>query len=126
MHVRTLAESPKNERGGGQVSYLLLRKGQFGSSNLAITWVDCAPGSEQPLHEHATQEQVYVILRGRGTMIAGGEECEVSEGSLVFVPPRTPHAIRNTSDGPMSYVSATAPPFDDAALDSVFAYHPPA
>ncbi len=37
MHTQTLEESPRNPR-GGQISYLLLTKGQFGSSNLSITW----------------------------------------------------------------------------------------
>jgi len=124
MHTMHIGDAPLNER-GGQRSYLLLRKGQFGSSNLAITWVDCPPGSEQPLHEHATQEQVYVIVRGCGVMVAGGEEREVRDGTMVFIPPRTAHAIRNTSDEPMSYVSATAPPFDAEALDPVFAYRRP-
>jgi mannose-6-phosphate isomerase-like protein (cupin superfamily) len=76
----------------------------------------------QPLHEHESQEQVYVVVRGRGAMIVGDEERDVGEGTLVAVPLRTPHAIRNDSDAPMTYVSATAPPFDDAALDAVFAY----
>jgi mannose-6-phosphate isomerase-like protein (cupin superfamily) len=123
MDTMHIDEAPLNER-GGQRSYLLLRKGQFGASNLAITWVDCPPGSEQPLHEHATQEQVYVVVRGRGVMLAGSEEREVLEGTMIFIPPRTPHAIRNASDEPMTYVSATAPPFDADALGAAFAYRP--
>jgi mannose-6-phosphate isomerase-like protein (cupin superfamily) len=121
MDVQTVNECPINER-GGQRSYLLLKRGQFGASNLAVTWVECPPGSQQPLHQHETQEQVYVIVRGNGTMIVGGEERVVVEGALVFVPPRTPHAIRNDSAEPMTFVSATAPPFDDAALAPEFAY----
>ncbi len=121
MHTQSVSSAPVNER-GGQKSYLLLKKGQFETQNLAVTWVDCPPGSVQPLHEHESQEQVYVIVRGRGVMIVGDEEQEVGEGTLVAVPLRTPHAIRNDSDAPMTYISATAPPFDDAALTPDFAY----
>jgi mannose-6-phosphate isomerase-like protein (cupin superfamily) len=121
MHVQHMNDAPVNER-GGQRSYLLLRRRQFGSENLAVTWVECPPASVQPAHEHESQEQVYVIIRGRGTMVVGVEEREVREGELVFVPPRTAHHIRNDGDETMTYVSATAPPFDAATLDPVFAY----
>jgi len=99
MHIQTLEESPRNHR-GGQVSYLLLAPGQFGSRNLAMTWVEGSPGSEQPVHGHAVQEQVYVIVRGRGVMRVGDEEREVAPGTMVLVPPGSGHAIRDTGDEP--------------------------
>jgi mannose-6-phosphate isomerase-like protein (cupin superfamily) len=114
MDVRTLASSPRNERGGGQVSRLLLTAGQFGSRQLSVTWVECQPGSQQALHAHPAQEQVYVIVRGRGEMLVGAEAREVGRGTLVFVPPATPHAIRNIGDQLLVYVSATSPPFEAA------------
>ena len=121
MRTQAVAESPRNAR-GGQVSYLLLTRGQFGSENLSITWVEGGPDSEQPVHAHAENEQVYVIVRGRGLMKVGDEEQEVAAGTLVFVPPQTGHAIRNVGTEPLVYVSATAPPFEASALDPVFAY----
>jgi mannose-6-phosphate isomerase-like protein (cupin superfamily) len=119
METASITGSPVNHR-GGQSAYLLLAKGQFGAEHVAVTWVDCPAGSEQPLHMHAGLEQVYVIVRGRGTMTVGGERAEVGEGTLVFVPPETDHAIRN--DGPelLTYVSATSPPFDPPELGSPF------
>lgn len=121
MNIQKLSEAPVNKR-GGQVSYLLLTAGQFESRNLSVTWVECAPGSEQPVHEHADSEQAYVIVRGTGLMRVGEEEQEVGEGTLVLVPPKTGHAIRNTRDAPLVFVSVTSPPFDVDALDDVFKY----
>lgn len=124
MHFRTLEQSPRNHR-GGQVSYLLLGPGQFDSKNLAITWVEGAPGSEQPAHSHPDNEQAYVIVRGRGLMTVGTETQEVGQGSVVLIPPGTDHAVRNIGEGPLVFVSATSPPFDMPASDSGFAYSPP-
>jgi mannose-6-phosphate isomerase-like protein (cupin superfamily) len=121
MHTRSIEQSRVNSR-GGQTSFLLMGKGDFGSRNLALTWVDCPPGSQQQVHRHTTQEQVYVITRGRGLMIVGKEEQEVDAGTLVFVPPRTGHAIRNTSEELLTYVSATAPPFDPDGAGTSFAW----
>jgi mannose-6-phosphate isomerase-like protein (cupin superfamily) len=121
MFVRRLDQSPRNER-GGQVSYLLMGKGDFGSSNLGITWVTGGPGSEQPVDAHEGSEQVYVIVSGHGVMFVGDEQQEVGPGTLLLVPPATPHFIRNTGSEDLTYVSATSPPFDLPSPDSVFAY----
>ena len=123
MHTQTIALAPVNRR-GGQESYLLLSKGQFGARNLAITWVEGAPGSEQRAHAHEGQEQVYVIVRGRGLMRVGDEEQPVEAGTMILVPPQTLHSIRNVSDEPLIYVSATAPPFDEALIAPDFKYVP--
>jgi len=114
MDIRTLSDSPRNQRGDGQVSYLLLTKGQFGSQHLAVTWVQCQPASQQALHAHPTQEQVYVIVRGHGQMLVRDQRREVEAGTLIYVPPATPHAIRNNGAELLVYASATAPPFQAA------------
>ncbi len=124
MHTQTIEESPRNHR-GGQVSYLLLTKGQFGSSNMSITWVEGEPGSEQAMHAHPDNEQVYVIVRGRGLMKVAEEQEEVGPGTMVFVPPKTDHAIYNPGDEPLIYVSATAPPFLLPPVKTIFSYEPP-
>jgi mannose-6-phosphate isomerase-like protein (cupin superfamily) len=121
MHIQPLATAPINER-GGQTSHLLLGRDRFGSRSLAVTWVDCPPRSLQALHTHADSEQVYVIVRGRGVMQVGDETQDVGEGSLVFIPPRAEHAIRNDGDEPLTFVSAMSPPFDPAERSDYFAY----
>ena len=125
MHVQTLEHSPTNRRGDGQVSHLLLAPGQFGSENLAVTWVEGEPGSEQPLHSHPASEQVYVIVRGRGAMTVGEETQKVGPGTSILVPPDTRHSIRCVGEERLVFISATSPPFDMPASDSAFAYSPP-
>jgi mannose-6-phosphate isomerase-like protein (cupin superfamily) len=110
MHVRRRDDAPRNER-GGQVSYLLFAT-QFGSSELAVTWVRGEPGSQQGLHAHEKSEQVYIIVRGRGLMIVDDGEREVEAGTAVLIPARAEHAIRNIGTEPLEYVSVTTPPFD--------------
>ena len=63
MNIQTLGQSHKTT-GGGQVSHLLLGAGQFGAENLAVTWVEGEPGSEQAVHSHDGREQVYVVVQG--------------------------------------------------------------
>lgn len=124
MDIATTRESLRNER-DGQVSYLLLAPGQFGSNQMAITMVQGESGSEQPMHSHPEAEQVYVIVSGTGLMKVSDEEQEVTPGTLAFIPRGAKHAIRNTGRDPLLYVSATSPPFDMPDSYSVFAYVPP-
>lgn len=124
MHLSLAAGSPRNER-AGQTSYLLLAPGQFGSTRMAITLVEGEPGSEQPMHSHPEAEQVYVIVAGTGLMRVDNEEREVGPGMLVLIPPGAQHAIRNVGDTPLTYVSATSPPFHMPPPESAFAYTPP-
>jgi len=124
MNIQPLDAAPVNER-GGQRSHLLLRAGQFGSENLAITWVEGEPSSMQAVHGHTDNEQVYVIVRGRGVMQVADEMEEVGEGTLVFIPPGAAHAIKNTGDEPLVFVSATSPPFDPKELEAYFRYKEP-
>jgi mannose-6-phosphate isomerase-like protein (cupin superfamily) len=110
MEVRRVGEVPRNERGDGQVSHLLLGLPGDGVP-MSVTLVTAAPGSQQPVHVHPDSTQVYVVVAGTGRMIAGDEEADVSAGSMIRVPPGTRHAIRNTGDEQLTYVSVTVPPF---------------
>lgn len=124
MDVSVAADSPRNER-EGQVSYLLLSPGQFASDRMAITLVEGSPGSEQPMHSHPEAEQIYVVTAGKGLMRVDDEAQEVGPGTLVFIPPGAKHAIRNVGREPLTFVSATSPPFRMPPPESVFAYEPP-
>ena len=90
--------------------------GDLGSRNLSITWVDVPPGAEQHSHSHEDSEQVYVIVRGRGRMQVAGDEENVGEGDLVFIPPATDHGIKNDGEETLVYVSAASPPVSLAEL----------
>jgi len=67
-----------------------------------------APGKRGcPYHLHHAQEEMFVILEGRGTLRVAGEMLPLRAGDVVFVPPgpEYPHQIVNTSDAPLKYLS---------------------
>ncbi len=67
-----------------------------------------APGMRScPYHFHHGQEEMFVILKGRGALRVAGEMLPVSAGDVVFIPagPDYPHQFINTSDAPMNYLS---------------------
>ncbi len=67
-----------------------------------------APGKRAcPYHLHHAQEEMFIVLDGRGAIRVAGEMLPVRRGSIVFVPPgpEYPHQIVNTSDEPLRYMS---------------------
>ncbi|MEU7860485.1 cupin domain-containing protein [Nonomuraea sp. NPDC049141] len=78
---------------------------------MSVTIVHADPGSRQDEHVHPDSTQVYVVMAGTGHMLVGDEESEVTPGTMIRIPPGTKHAIRNTGEERLTYVSATVPPF---------------
>ena len=61
----------------------------LGVSAFGINQLELPPGAEGPMHDHAAdgQEEVYVIVRGNGTIRLNGAEEQLEVGKYVFVPP---------------------------------------
>ena len=110
MLVRRVGDVPRNERGNGQISHLLLGL-PSDDTPMSITVVTAAPGSRQSDHVHPVSTQIYVIIAGKGQMTVGDETMEVATGEMVYVPPGASHAIFNGGEMTLSYVSVTVPPF---------------
>lgn len=109
MRVRHLSEAAIEERGRLR-SHFLMDAGDLGARNLSVTWVDVPSGAEQRSHSHEESEQVYIVVKGRGKMRVAGDEEQVGEGDLVFIPPSTEHCIVNDGPDLLVYVTAASPP----------------
>jgi mannose-6-phosphate isomerase-like protein (cupin superfamily) len=117
MLVRRLAEAPAEE--WHRLRYhALMDAGQLGARNMSVTWLEIPAGAEQALRTDEDAEQVYVVVRGRGSMSVAGDTQEVGEGDLILVPPATDHAIANGGGEALACVSVQSPPVAAAELYS--------
>lgn len=67
-----------------------------------------APGKRAcPYHFHHNQEELFVVLRGRGSLRVGAETLPIVAGDVIFLPPGPAyaHQIVNDSDAPLEYLS---------------------
>ena len=108
MLVRHLGDSPVEEWHRLR-AHLLMDAGELGARNLTVSWLTVPVGAEQTLRSHEEAEQVYVVVRGRGTMSVAGDTQQVGEGTLILVPPATEHSIANDGDAELSCVSIQSP-----------------
>jgi mannose-6-phosphate isomerase-like protein (cupin superfamily) len=84
--------------------------GELGARNVSVTWLEVPAGAEQTLRSHEEAEQVYVVVRGAGSMSVAGDTQRVEEGDLILVPPATDHSIANDGDAELACVSVQSPP----------------
>jgi quercetin dioxygenase-like cupin family protein len=68
-----------------------------------------APGDGPPLHAHAEEDEMWVVLEGALVFRLGGALRSAPEGSFVFVPRGTPHCFRNAGDRPARILVAFTP-----------------
>jgi uncharacterized cupin superfamily protein len=62
-----------------------------------------------PYHFHYTQEELFIILEGHGTLRVAGEHIPIQAGDVITTPagPQYPHQIINTSAAPLKYLSVS-------------------
>ncbi len=117
MLVRRLSEAPVEEWHRLR-PHVLMDAGEMGARNMSVTWLEVPAGAEQTLHSHEEAEQVYVVVRGAGTMSVAGDTERVEEGDLILVPPATDHAIANDGDTSLACISIQSPPVAASELYS--------
>jgi uncharacterized cupin superfamily protein len=78
IHDRDLGTAVGSERTG--ISYVTIPAGRLG----------------YPPHCHSSEEEIFVVLAGEGTLVLGDEEYAVRPGCVVGRPPgtRVPHSFR--------------------------------
>ena len=63
------------------------------------------PGESVGEHNTEAKEEAIIVLEGTAQVfIAGAVFCLVAGKQLIYIPPHTPHDIKNISDGPLRYV----------------------
>ncbi len=61
-------------------------------------------GESTPTASHPDEEEIYVILKGRGVINSDGKQYPVSAGQVVYIARNEPHQIICTSDEDLDYL----------------------
>ena len=73
----------------------------LGVSAFGLNQLELAPEAEGPVHDHRQdgQEEVYVVIRGRGTIRIDGDEHELEPGQFIFLSPETERQMVAGAEG---------------------------
>ena len=83
----------------------LFLRSLIGSAGLEMSLNVVPPGKGMPfLHRHRENDEVYVVVGGRGQFLVDGECLDVREGSVLRLAPAAARAWRNNSDAPLYFL----------------------
>ena len=84
-------------------------------ARVTITRVTMEPGSISARHSHPNSEQIWIVERGRATLLMDqGQTDEVQAGDVVRTSAGSIHGVDNTGHEPFVYLAVTTPPQDFA------------
>ena len=67
------------------------------------------PGQGTAEHHHIKEDEVFLVLEGRGTMSVDDDTFEVSANSLVFAPKGSRHGIQAAADSRLAVIYFRSP-----------------
>lgn len=105
-----------------EVSLLQPLKNDLGLTAVGVSLSRMEPGMGYPyFHAHKEQEEVFICLKGSGTMIVGDEEFTMKPGDILRVAPDVPRALGNRTGEPCTFLLLGAlPPKKFTEEDSMF------
>jgi quercetin dioxygenase-like cupin family protein len=93
-----------------------VKAGELGRGRrVAVVEYTTRTGEEPPVHTHATEDEIFYVLRGALTFQCGDETFDVGDGGFVFLPRGVPHGYTIRSDGDVRLLAVTSPAQEDAA-----------
>ena len=83
----------------------------LGAKDLGYSYDVVPPGKRScPFHSHSGEEEMFFIVKGRGTLRYGAETRPIRAGDFICCPtggPETAHQIVNDSDAELAYISVS-------------------
>ncbi|MDD9301599.1 MAG: cupin domain-containing protein [Desulfobacter sp.] len=79
-----------------------------GASNFCMRKFDIGPQGFTPRHAHDWEHEIFV-LEGKGEIFIKDKWTDITQGTVVYVPPNEDHQIRNTGDKEFSFLCLVPP-----------------
>jgi uncharacterized cupin superfamily protein len=83
---------------------------QLGASGLGARLWRLAPGQASTRHRHFEQEELYVLIEGRGRIRVDGDLLTLEPLDTVLVEPESARQVFNDTDADQLWLVAGAPP----------------
>ncbi|HET6357731.1 cupin domain-containing protein [Streptomyces sp.] len=94
----------------GTTRMRVLEDGSHTGHRLAIAESVLAPHTQgPPQHRHGRHDEGFYVLSGTVRFTVGDENHDAATGTLVMVPPGTPHTFANLTDQPAVMLSTFTP-----------------
>lgn len=107
LNHEMIRESREKMRGGnGEVHFIhLFQKEELKGKCRLFSKITIPPGNSIGFHDHADEEEVYFILKGRAEVQDGNEVREVGPGDAVLTGEGAGHSIKNIGTDSLEFLA---------------------
>ena len=107
LNIFDIDEYKINNNGGFSEKYFSISE-KIGAKKLGYSITIIEPGFKVcPFHNHHINEEMFLILEGRGTLRFGPDKYEIKKGDIIACPPggqEVAHQIINTGTESLKYL----------------------
>ena len=101
------------DKGEGEADlYEIWDKSDFVNKVDFICRIVMPPNTSTGYHQHGNDEEIYIILEGKGTMTIEGKEYIIKKGDMIKNPPFGSHGLVNDSNSELDFLVLQLPVTD--------------
>ena len=93
--VKEIKEQMRGGKGSVEITHIFMQNELKGKARLCAK-ITINPGCSIGLHEHVNEEEIFYIIKGKGTLDDNGVTREVAQGDSVLTGGGATHSIENT------------------------------
>jgi mannose-6-phosphate isomerase-like protein (cupin superfamily) len=113
LTILDIATAPRTPMENGRGEVIRLVNTDTGASAIDVHINRLVPGGPRgKLHKHSQADNVYLVLAGRGTLVANGQTQEIIKDQVVHIPAGTVHSLSNLGDTLFEIVEIYCPAGD--------------
>lgn len=98
IHTLPSSTGPIHDGNGSAKNVSILGQADFSTALQFVNYTEMPPKTSIGLHKHGNDEEVYVVLEGKGVMTVNDEKRNVGDGDLILNKPFGTHGLENTGD----------------------------
>ena len=97
-------------KGNASDGTIRIIKSIYESKNMAVHLATFPPGNSSTKHVHPESEEICLVIKGNGEVIADGETAKFSANTLVYIPAGVSHQYKSLGDDEMVLFVVYSPP----------------
>lgn len=111
--ILDIATAPRTPMENGRGEVIRLVNTSTGTSKIDVHINRLVPGGPRgKLHKHSKADNVYMVLAGRGTLVANGKTQEITKDQVIHIPAGMEHSLSNLGDELFEIVEIYCPAGD--------------
>ncbi|HOQ01822.1 MAG TPA: cupin domain-containing protein [Acetivibrio clariflavus] len=102
--VKEIKEQMRGGKGSVEILHIFKQEELKGKARLCAK-ITINPGCSIGLHQHDNEEEIFYVIKGKGTVNDNGTLSEVKEGDAIITGNGASHAVENTGGEPLELMA---------------------